>query len=232
MQQLEKNGSNARCWAHCYESGEDMYCWSGGNSWLDRAEATLTLAKYINHLTRKGWICHIIAHSHGGNIVNDALPELVGTVETVVTLGTPFIDVHTQLRKSRKQLNHLITLLSALFIIAIMLRVSSTYYDKYIAFAAFFVLFIAPLALLKILRSRQLLPPRVGAEPRKFAMGSLKDEVWQLLNHLQRIKNPFLHSRGLLAFIGDCLEDKAARLRKMSRCADGITTLSCLNRKN
>jgi hypothetical protein len=95
---LARNGSNARCWAHCAEDN-DIFTWSGNNVWLERAKASNSLAGLLNKLQASGWRCHLVAHSHGGNAVAEALPQLkqtsqspIGLNGTVATLGTPFID--------------------------------------------------------------------------------------------------------------------------------------------
>jgi hypothetical protein len=101
---LEKRGSPARCWRHCKDNSE-IFSWSGENTWIDRTPAAFALAAHINELQANGWRCHVVAHSHGGNVVAEALPQLqappaviqtidqpTGLSGTITTLGTPFID--------------------------------------------------------------------------------------------------------------------------------------------
>ena len=73
---LRKHGSRARCWAHCTH-GSQIFVWSGKNSWIARTNAAAALGAYVNNLLDQGWCCHIIAHSHGGNVVCEALPEIL-----------------------------------------------------------------------------------------------------------------------------------------------------------
>jgi hypothetical protein len=92
-------GSEARCWAHCVPP-TTPFAWSGANSWVDRANAADALAAYINRLQESGWRCHVVAHSHGGNIVAEAVPRIMRNKAdrnpgTIVTLGTPFLDTST-----------------------------------------------------------------------------------------------------------------------------------------
>jgi hypothetical protein len=97
--ELDKRGSLARCWAHCAE-GDQIFYWSGENDWVARTSAAQALRDYVMKLQNEGWCCHIVAHSHGGNIVAEAFSE-GGTAQSfagrplgrVVTLGTPFIDI-------------------------------------------------------------------------------------------------------------------------------------------
>lgn len=97
---LQTRGSPARCWAHCSEDCEPFH-WSGENTWVARTRGADGLGDYIQSLRKSGWICHIVAHSHGGNVVIEALPK-IGTAGAndeplgkLVTLGTPFLDVTT-----------------------------------------------------------------------------------------------------------------------------------------
>jgi hypothetical protein len=91
---LEQRGSPARCWAHC-KVNDHIFSWSGENAWIDRTRASLALAAEINELQADGWRCHVVAHSHGGNVVAEALPALIQTPNqpagisgTITTLGS------------------------------------------------------------------------------------------------------------------------------------------------
>src|SRR5580693_395756 len=87
---LEQRGSPARCWAHCAK-GEKAFNWTGDNSWIQRTSAAAALRNYVASLHNDGWRCHIVAHSHGGNVVVQALSEIdaATTLGKIVTLGTP-----------------------------------------------------------------------------------------------------------------------------------------------
>src|SRR5262245_36835209 len=74
---LQERGSAVRCWAHC-TNGNPIFQWSGKNSWIDRTHAAAAL--------------NIVAHSHGGNVVVEALPQIAAPSPsqppgTIVTLG-------------------------------------------------------------------------------------------------------------------------------------------------
>jgi hypothetical protein len=71
---LLQRGSPARCWAHCPEY--PTFQWSGDNNWIARTQAGSALVAYLGELHAQGWRCHIVAHSHGGNIVLEALPHI------------------------------------------------------------------------------------------------------------------------------------------------------------
>ena len=72
---LKQRGSPARCWAHC-KDGAPIFHWSGENNWIERSRAGVDLVHYVRKLRDDGWLCHIVAHSHGGNIVADVMREL------------------------------------------------------------------------------------------------------------------------------------------------------------
>ncbi len=106
-ERLTAKGSPARCWAHLDECGDELrrragrstpyFHWSGHNSWIDRSAAAKQFLDEIEYLKReKGWKCHVIAHSHGGNVVLEALDldnqaRQGGLTSNFVLLGTPIL---------------------------------------------------------------------------------------------------------------------------------------------
>ncbi|WP_072387111.1 hypothetical protein [Hyphomicrobium sp. CS1BSMeth3] len=98
---LERHGSQARCWAH--EDGGSTFAWAGTNSWIDRTHGASSLAETIKALQAENWKCHIVAHSHGGNVLTEAVFPAWRTLAQewqgqLVTLGTPFLDTVTDVR--------------------------------------------------------------------------------------------------------------------------------------
>lgn len=91
---LEEYGSIARCWAH---DGE-CFRWSGANSWTARAKAASDLRAYIYRLSKQGWTCHVVAHSHGGTVLLETLRDLSDTdgVGWLCTLGTPYLTLNAR----------------------------------------------------------------------------------------------------------------------------------------
>ena len=104
---LERHGSPARChhWVldllESYRSLEGRRfppwrSWSGENSEVERRRAAYALAEHLRQLQREQAIrrIHLVAHSHGGNVVRRALRFLNQPrykLGAVVCLGTPFL---------------------------------------------------------------------------------------------------------------------------------------------
>lgn len=100
--ELEKIDSSARCWAHIDED-ENIFFWSGENSWRARRTASHQLDAYVTELS-KNWRCHIVAHSHGGNVAIDALKNCAEFDGTITTLGTPFFSKAPNPRRGVRKL--------------------------------------------------------------------------------------------------------------------------------
>lgn len=76
--------------------------WSGGNSDIERQKAAQYLADKIENYSSHS--IHIVAHSHGGNVVLDAIDllrrkfenepdqgKLTDSIVSIITVGTPFL---------------------------------------------------------------------------------------------------------------------------------------------
>jgi hypothetical protein len=90
---LESRGSAARCWQHL-PPGADHFHWDGANDWLSRFKAAARLREELRRLHQQGWTVHLVGHSHGGNLIIEAITTRVGRVEPsfsgrVTLLGTP-----------------------------------------------------------------------------------------------------------------------------------------------
>jgi hypothetical protein len=99
---LAELGSSARTWKHMGEGHEQFFRWSGDNSWQARSAAEDRLATYLRRLAARGWTCHVIAHSHGGNIAIGAINKLrwlegygEDALGNVYLLGTPIYTLPT-----------------------------------------------------------------------------------------------------------------------------------------
>lgn len=80
------------------------HLWSGANSAFERERAANRLAALIRRLRGRYRGVHIVGHSHGGNVANDAAVLLKWGLrrhaknerfDSLITVGTPFFDVRT-----------------------------------------------------------------------------------------------------------------------------------------
>ena len=105
---IESMGGVARTWDHLSEK-EEEFTWSGENLESERRDAATKLytelSKLENHPKIKNY--HIVAHSHAGNILHNAIicdskvvPQKLIKLKNIVYLGTPFIEKKTILLKS------------------------------------------------------------------------------------------------------------------------------------
>jgi hypothetical protein len=90
---LAKCGAKARCWAHL-KDGEPGFEWDGLNDWHSRAEAADRLRRYVRDLQARGWLVHLVGHSHGGNVIFEAVANSRKEVADwfrgrIALLGTP-----------------------------------------------------------------------------------------------------------------------------------------------
>jgi hypothetical protein len=145
---LQKRRSPARCWAHCTQ-GNQIFHWSGDNSWIARTRAASALADYVAKLRNEGWRCHIVAHSHGGNVVVEAVEQIITAPSSnkaggkFVTLGIPFIDTTSPILRSAKSRYRILNLASwGAFSILVLLFISwlLPYFDLLTHFTSWFFL--------------------------------------------------------------------------------------------
>lgn len=105
-QQLKSRGEPARCWAHLDLSarsptaneawGRMPFAWTGENSERSRRIAGRALAAQLSALESDAAISHyhLLAHSHGGNVILNAIDELPRRPEKlrkVIFMGTPVL---------------------------------------------------------------------------------------------------------------------------------------------
>jgi hypothetical protein len=206
---LQELGSPARCWTHCAD-GEPIFYWTGANSWIERTKAADALRRYVTQLREKGWRCHVIAHSHGGNIALEALAAISNQRKTsdgkislpgkIVTLGTPFMLLRDQIRKTSLRRQVFFISLSwiglAIYAFWMTFNLIRTTYDwlsvlagvlEIIAIAAsLFALFVYTRLYLSARNETTIYRPPNGL----LALGSKMDEAWQILHHISEAKNP------------------------------------------
>ncbi len=98
---LAERGANARCWAHLHPH-QQPFSWTGANSETDRQKASVKLTLELDAIAHDERVrhFHIVAHSHGGNVVALALSNLPRhKLGKVIFLGTPFITTSSVFRQ-------------------------------------------------------------------------------------------------------------------------------------
>jgi hypothetical protein len=226
---LRMRGSPARCWAHCSDDSP-IFQWSGENSWIARTRAAAALAEYLAERRAQGWRCHIVAHSHGGNIVMEALPQILavpGSGEshgTIVTLGSPFMDTMSPILKRIERTRRILDLATwAAFGIAAIGAAWFSYFElRQDRFATIlFALIAITLAAsffghIPWIRSRD---PRASVRdhPPIFAMGSSMDEAWQVLHHIRTMENPLALKSSLFQYVFASLRSGMSRAAQRER---------------
>lgn len=249
---LQERGSPARCWAHCTPENQ-FFRWSGENSWIARMQAASALAAYVRQLQSEGWRCHVVAHSHGGNVVVDALSQITAADQAgpplkIVTLGTPFIDLSSPVSERRSKaksrwaafLNDV--RLSVLVVLGTTIALPIAHGFRFFKLleifftqALFFIGIAAAFRLAAAIWFRffwksaptgHLVGEAVGIESRLLALGSRMDEPWQVLHHIRSINNPLAVSTNLMRYVFSSL-----RLR-MNAAADADAALGAKSIKD
>jgi hypothetical protein len=227
---LQVRGSPARCWAHC-TNGNPIFQWSGENSWIARTRAAGVLADYLAKLREEGWRCHIVAHSHGGNVVVEALPQIMAAPDpnkshgVIVTLGSPFMDIMAPVLKRVAQARRILALASW---IAIAVTAAGFAWFSYFLWeggerytAIFYTLVVISLVTQLFVyfpRNRPSdLHGSVQDQPPFFAMSSFMDEAWQILHHIGTIQNPLAVKSNLLRYLFASLRSDVSRAAQRDR---------------
>jgi hypothetical protein len=198
---LSDLGSAARCWAH----GRDgPFCWSGLNSWIDRSQGAARLVEELRRLTDAGWRCHMIAHSHGGLVLLEALESLNTNyfgVEgwsngSLVTMGTPFL---TTYRPDRPHQNHTVrrVLVASLFVAAIGIAlVRRIFFPRswltwLIVGVVLALCLVVGLALALAVGMGRGTARLASEHDRLLVLSSENDEAFHLLSKVNQLENPF-----------------------------------------
>lgn len=226
---LARRGSPARCWTGTPRE----FHWSGHNAWLHRTEAAADLAAFLKTLTDDGIRYHLVGHSHGGNVIADALPSLQagvanGTLGRVVTLGTPFVDTTTPIERRKLSWQTNITRASYLLATVALVAFSKPFFgtptsmwalpDNLPLFAGIAAAIVAGMWLLyrrainRLRAPRNPLPPGTG-----LAISSPYDEAWQVLYHLRQAANPLAVPTGFIRHLFRQSIDHVARRRQVGR---------------
>jgi hypothetical protein len=190
------------------------HLWSGANSAWARERGADRLAKRIRGLYRHYDTIHVIGHSHGGNVANDAAVLLKWGLrrtaqrekfDSLTTVGTPFFNIRTGwLQRLAGILFLIIAWASAIVVPPITLYLLYDYLsgantmelegaaESYIVLG--FLLIVGPSLLFMFNMSRQgirrILRPRTGGRTRTtvFSIWHENDEAIAFLQRVEELK--------------------------------------------
>lgn len=186
------------------------HLWSGANSAWDRERAANKLAGLIRKLYDKYDSIHVIGHSHGGNVANDAAVLLKWGLrrtaqrekfDSLTTVGTPFFNVKTGLiQKLAGVLFMLLAWVSAIIFpivtaLIVYMAARGEFTDDtrevQLIMALVYVLIVGPSVLFMFNISRQgirrILRPRAGGKT-KTSVLSIWHENDEAIAFLQRVE--------------------------------------------
>jgi hypothetical protein len=201
-------------------SGEIIpHLWSGANSAWDRERGANKLADRLRGLYRKYDTIHVVAHSHGGNVANDAAVLLKWGLrrnaerekfDSLTTIGTPFFNSRTgTLQRIAGVLFMLIAWGSAIIfpiVTAILLwgvATGENFFDvgsqqEELVITAIYLLIVGPATLFMLHMSRQgvrrILRPKTGGRTRTsvFSIWHQNDEAIAFLQRVEELNlEPF-----------------------------------------
>lgn len=133
---LSRRGSAARTWHHL-RTTRQPFRWSSANSERARRRAGFALLDALHALEADPAIdkVHLVAHSHGGNVVLSALRSTTASLPKLgqlVFMGVPFVSCDDDLHRPSLHVG----LLSALLIAASVLGAAAWWMDEYGRIAA------------------------------------------------------------------------------------------------
>jgi hypothetical protein len=238
---LQERACPARCWAHC-GPGDHGFHWSGKNSWVERTRAASELGKYVLNLRKEGWCCHIVAHSHGGNVVLEAMHQITTAVPSnaplgkIVTLGTPFMDTMSPILQRIAKNSSFLAGLSWIALVWVILSpaigwalmkafgvgtieemsttVMLSIMSTFLASALVFALLVFGR---KSQAAEHIFNRADQMHPKLLAIGSRMDEPWQILHHLRNYPNPMAVETNLIRYLISSMRSHISRSGEVSR---------------
>lgn len=198
---LSAHGSSARCWNH----EADIFSWSGENTITARLKAARELRTYLEKLVANGWRCHVVAHSHGGMLLLEAVHQLQRSAAAklgyLCTLGTPFLKLSKSPVFPFKAPLFALALLLALWLTTVcwlnLLQTLGWYWWALLLITLTFT-FVRRLLRYELSRmpdfSAPFLQCPTGEEP-LLAINSPEDEAFRFLEHLLTVENPIPATR-------------------------------------
>ena len=225
--------------------------WTGANSDHERLKASRGLKSLLDRLDRTGRSYHVIAHSHGGNVVEQTF-RLAGRgigngLRSITTVGTPFLERRLRLfeRLNRFYFLALGAVTSALvpFVLLAALSIGFSLSDEDERQGALAVAIFAPVAALAsflwawpVLRERTRLgraAAHCAFDQRWLAVASHRDEAISLLRRAPmfapKLLTPNSLRRSLMRFGSTAAIFAAIYYTAMSLLGDSDFTNTVVN---
>jgi hypothetical protein len=201
------NDVKSRLAAQGIEADIIPHLWSGANSAWERERGANKLASRIRKLFNRYSGVHVIGHSHGGNVANDAAVLLKWglrggrkneRLDSLTTVGTPFFNIRTGFLQMLAGIIFLIVAwgsavafpITALISLYYVLTTHEQQAGMFIAWLLY-VGFVGPCVWFMLSMSRQgirrLLRPRTGGRTRESVF-SIWHENDEAISFLQRVE--------------------------------------------
>lgn len=204
--ELSSRGLSDTVWKPALAEGFDYpsFSWSGLNRHRDRVQGARRLSSSLNQLAHRvqansgdSLTVNFVAHSHGGNVVLEALRHLKKNVRVgrVVLLGTPLVTVRPAFRIARFVFSTILLSFLFLFLLLVLIHLGSLLFTQH---------FFEVEALVE--RGGQLVREKVGSPSVLlfplaliaygwlfWAFGNLLDVGWRILC---RVYQPIAWIRG------------------------------------
>ena len=200
--------SMRRCWGAVMRPGAGLtaptvirFPMVRQNNWIDRTHAAVAFVGYVAKLRKDGWRCHIVAHSHGGNVLVEALPQIATPspsqpTGTIVTLGSPLMDTMSPIFRRIRRASRILDVTSWTVFpmvtagLAVIAYVSGGIVRDLAAVSVLLIMLPLDQWIVRMRRTTAQAQP-----PLLFAMGSPVDQAWQILYHRRLCKIHWLSNQ-------------------------------------
>ena len=183
------------------------HLWSGANSAWERERGANGLARHLRKLFKDYETIHVVGHSHGGNVANDAAVLLKWGLrgdkkyekfDSLTTVGTPFIDTRTSWPQLLAGIVFMILAYTSAITFPITVLISlatmiSRQDFEYLWAVGVYVAIFGPCILFMLNMSRQgvrrILRPRRGGKTKTavFALWHDNDEAISFLRRVEEL---------------------------------------------
>ena len=229
---LCKNGARRLGVGHTAARATKVFIGLAGIIGSIAPQAASELGNYVRELRNEGWCCHIVAHSHGGNVVVEALPQITTALRSdaplgkIVTLGTPFMDTMSPILQRITSDRRGFTRnawASLIFVMLIMVLLAASswlanFTSKALGFAVAAVVVVAVILFVYFGGNKSHTAKAIAQmQPKFLAIGSRMDEPWQLLHHMRNASNPMAVQTNLIRYLISSLQSRISRSQQVDQ---------------